>query len=139
MKTHFTGGCACGAIRYECTGEPKAMVKCHCRDCQRAMGGPGFFAVVVPADSFKLTRGTLRYYFSESERMGQHRRGFCADCGSPLTGAENREGTTGFIAITAASLDDPSEFRPQMDTWTSDAQPWDKMNPAVPKFEKYPA
>jgi hypothetical protein len=138
MKTPFTGGCACGAIRYECTAKPKAMVECHCRDCQRAMGGPGFFAVVVPADAFKLTRGTLRYYFTESERMGLHRRSFCADCGSPLTGAENRDGTMGSIAITAASLDDPSEFHPQMHFWILDAQPWAKMDPAVPKFEKYP-
>ena len=37
-----------------------------------------------------------------------------------------------------ASLDDPSEFRSQMHTWISDAQPWDNLNPVLPSFEKYP-
>jgi hypothetical protein len=41
-------------------------------------------------------------------------------------------------AIWTASLDDPSWFNPQMDVWTSDAHPWDQMNPALPRFEKYP-
>jgi hypothetical protein len=40
MKLPFTGGCACGAIRYECNAEPIMMGKCHCRDCQHISGGP---------------------------------------------------------------------------------------------------
>ena len=42
------------------------------------------------------------------------------------------------VAIRVASLDDPSGFDPQVDVWTSDAAPWDAMNPALEKFEKYP-
>jgi hypothetical protein len=138
MKTAFSGGCACGAIRYESAAEPAAMVQCHCRDCQRATGGACIYVVVVPANAFKLTRGALRYHCTESVRMGHQRRGFCAECGSPLTAGENREGTTEFVGITVASLDDPSEFPPQMHAWTSDAQPWDHLNPVLPRFEKYP-
>jgi len=40
--------------------------------------------------------------------------------------------------ITAASLDDPSQFRPAMDFYISSAQPWDHMDPALPKFAKMP-
>ena len=43
-----------------------------------------------------------------------------------------------FVAIRTASLDDPSWFKPQMDVWTCDAHPWDEMNPALAKLEKYP-
>jgi len=42
------------------------------------------------------------------------------------------------VAIRTASLDDPSWFNLQMDVWTSDAHPWDQMNPALPKYERYP-
>ncbi|HWB07004.1 MAG TPA: hypothetical protein VG796_28535 [Verrucomicrobiales bacterium] len=43
-----------------------------------------------------------------------------------------------FVAIRAASLDDPGWFNPQADVWISDAHAWDQMNPGLPKFEKYP-
>jgi hypothetical protein len=136
IKTPFTGGCACGAIRYECTAEPVAMVHCHCRDCQRASGGPFSSYVIVPKEAFKLTKGSPRVHDSPSEAGGKTHRGFCADCGSPIMAQSpvNREVT----AIRTASLDDPSWFKPQMDTWTSDAHAWDQMNPAIAKFEKYP-
>jgi hypothetical protein len=91
----------------------------------------------MPAAAFKLTRGTLRRHYTQSAAMGRHKRGFCLECGSRLTGGENAEGTTGIVGVTAASLDDPSWFCPQFDIFTSDAQPWDHMNPALPKFEQY--
>lgn len=137
MKTPFTGGCQCGAIRYECTAQPDEiqMFKCHCRDCQHVTGGPYAPVVYVPAKTFKLTRGTIRHHETPSEATGKHKRGFCADCGSRLTGGEG-PGATG-IGMTASSLDDPALFRAQFEIFTSDAQPWDALEPALPHFEKY--
>jgi len=138
MKIPFTGGCACGAIRYECAAEPIMMLKCHCRDCQRVTGGGFAAAVLVSAESFRLTRGQLRYYFTSSIRRGKHKRGFCPECGSRMTGAEFETGDSSFVGVLAGTLDDPSWFQPQMDIFVSDAQPWDQMDPAIPKFEQYP-
>ena len=64
------------------------------------------------------------------------RRGFCEECGSPV--AVKPDAVPQFVAIRAASLDDPSWFKPQMDVWTCDATPGDSMDPALPKFDKYP-
>lgn len=47
MTSSFTGGCACGAIRYECQQEPVAMLNCQCQDCQRSSGAPFASGVVV--------------------------------------------------------------------------------------------
>ena len=138
MKLPFTGGCACGAIRYESSAEPIMMFKCHCRDCQHATGGGHACAVIVPAGSFRFTSGTPRYHFTQGAAGGQHKRGFCAECGSRLTGGENPEGTSGMVGINAGSLDDPRWFRPQMDIFSSDAQPWDQMDSTIPKYEAYP-
>ena len=138
MKIPFTGGCACGAIRYESTAQPTMMFKCHCRDCQHATGGGHACVVIVPADAFEITRGERRYYFTASGAVGEHKRGYCAECGSRLTGGENREGTTGMVGINAGSLDDPSWFRPQMAIFASDAQPWDPMDSSLPKYDTYP-
>ena len=108
----FTGGCACGAIRYECSAEPVMMFKCHCRNCQQ-MTGSGFSpAVLVPAEAFRVTRGQMRYHFTPSAAGGQHKRGFCAECGSLLTGGDNTERPTDIVGVTAGSLDDPSWFQP---------------------------
>ena len=133
MKLPFSGGCACGAIRYEVTAEPIVMFNCHCRDCQRASGGPYGAVVYVRAKAFKITKGKPRYYSTSSEAVGHNKRGFCAECGSRLFGGATDEGQ----GILASSLDEPSWFHPQMDIFTSDAQPWDQMDAKLPKFEKY--
>lgn len=136
IPTPFTGGCACGAVRYQSTAEPVVMLHCHCRDCQRSSGGPFSSFVVVPKEAFEITKGELRYYGSPSEAGGLTRRGFCPECGTPVGGTP--DAVPNIVAIRAASLDDPSWFAPQLDVWTSDAHPWDQMNPSLPKFEKYP-
>jgi hypothetical protein len=69
---------------------------------------------------------------------GKHKRGFCSECGSRMTGGEFDERPTGFVGALAGTLDDPSWFQPQMDIFVSDAQPWDQMDPAIPKFDQYP-
>lgn len=138
MQTPFTGGCTCGAIRYECTAQPDEiqMFKCHCRDCQRLSGGPYAAVVFVPARTFRITQGKIRHHVTPSAAGGDHRRGFCPDCGSRLTGGEG-EGSD-HIGMTASSLDDPSGFRPQMEMWTDDVQPWDRLDPDIPHFGEYP-
>ena len=134
MSASFTGGCVCGAIRYEVTGKPIMMFNCHCRDCQRTTGS-GFTPVVyVPAKAFKITKGSPRYYSTPSEMVAHNKRGFCPECGSRLFGGATDRGQ----GIAASSLDDPSLFKPQMHMWTSDAQPWDQLDPTLPSFEKYP-
>jgi len=138
MKIPFTGGCSCGAIRYECTADPIMMLKCHCRDCQHVTGSAFAAAIVAPREALRLTRGQLRYHFTVSIRGGKHKRGFCPECGSRITGAESEAGDSSNIAVLVGSLDDPSWFQPQMDIFVSDAQPWDEMDPKIQKFEQYP-
>ena len=136
MTPPFSGGCACGAIRYESTAEPVMMLHCHCRDCQRASGGPFSAFVIASSDAFKLTQGTPRYHASPSEAGGMTHRGFCSECGSPVV--VKPDAVPQFVAIRAASLDDPGWFKPQVDVWTCDAIAGDFMDPALPKFDKYP-
>jgi hypothetical protein len=133
MATLFTGGCACGAIRYECDAEPIAMFYCHCRDCQRMSGGPYTPVVYMPAKAVKITKDAPRYYNTPSAALGDNKRGFCSDCGSRLFGGITDDGH----GITASSLDDPSLFKPKVHIWTSEAQTWDHLEPKLPKFEKY--
>jgi hypothetical protein len=106
MPTTFTGGCACGAIRYEVSADPIVMFNCHCRDCQKTTGGPYTPVFYVPAKAFKITKGSPKYYDTTSEMVGHNRRGFCPECGSRLFGGATDQGQ----GITASSLDDPTLF-----------------------------
>jgi hypothetical protein len=91
----------------------------------------------VPSEAFKLSQGSLRFHDTPSDAGGKTHRGFCTDCGSPIQVMTDSQ--PDIVAIRTASLNDPSWFSLQMDVWTSDAHPWDQMNPALPKFEKYPS
>ena len=135
MSNSLTGSCQCGAVRYECSSEPVFTGNCHCRDCQKSTGGAYVPVLAVPADSLKIT-GEVKYYDSRADSGHTLSRGFCPNCGARLFGKSS--GMPAIIAITAGSLDDPSRFKPAIDFYTSSAQPWDHMNPQLPKFPKQP-
>ena len=125
----------CGAVRYECTADPMFMRNCHCRDCQCANGGAYTPAIGVPRNAVKIT-GDVKYYESKADSGSMARRAFCANCGSRLFSFPPF--SPDLMVILATSLDDPSIFRPGMDIYTSSAQPWDYMDPALPKILKMP-
>ena len=135
MATPLTGGCLCGTVRYECSPEPLMAGNCHCRDCQRATGGAYASVFFVPRHAVKIT-GEVKYYDSIGESGNLVSRGFCPTCGSRLFGKPAVLPEA--ISIMAGSLDDPSSHRPAMDIYTASAQPWDYLNPELPKFPKMP-
>lgn len=132
--TTFTGGCVCGAIRYECDAEPIMMFKCHCRDCQHVSGGGYAPVLLFPRKDLHITKGSLQHYATKSMAGGDHVRGFCGRCGSRISGGPSATA----IGIVAGSLDDPSLFRPTIEMQVADAQPWDLLDPETTKFERYP-
>lgn len=136
MSDVFHGGCACGAIRYACASKPVASFNCHCRSCQRYTGSAFISAILVPAAAFSLTRGQPTYYTVQADSGSEISRGFCAVCGSPVVTRLSRMADV--VGIPAGSIDDPSWHKPAMDIYTSSAQPWDYMNPDLPKFPKAP-
>ena len=136
VSVPFTGGCACGAIRYECTAEPFLVWKCHCRDCQQLTGGAFFVGVFVPSAAFTFTTGEPTYYVRQGGTGKTTRMRFCPPCGSTVGGRVDEY--PDIRCVGGASLDDPSGLEPAADTWTASAQPWDYMNPGLPKYEHMP-
>lgn len=136
MSTPLSGGCACGAVRYECSAEPRVAFNCHCRDCQRASGSAFASVLIVPKEAFKVLKGTPKFHRVTGDSGNPVERGFCPECGSPVFIHEPESPV--FVEIQAASLDDPSWVRPVMDIYTGRAQPWDYLNPALPKFATQP-
>ncbi len=126
-----TGGCACGAVRYEFGGEPLFMLNCHCRDCQHETGGAYAPVIGVATSAFRVTCGTPRTASVLGGSGKPVHRAFCADCGAALYGIP--EAHPDLVTVRAGSLDDPRIFRPARDIFTVQAQPWDHMDPSLPK------
>lgn len=131
----ITGGCQCGELRYQFSADPLFAGNCHCRECQKATGGAYTPALAVPVNAVKIT-GAVKYYERPADSGNTFSRGFCPTCGGRVFGRSS--GYPQFILITAGSLDDPSRFKPTMDFFTTSAQPWDSMDPALPKFPRQP-
>ncbi|HTV88581.1 MAG TPA: GFA family protein [Stellaceae bacterium] len=131
-----SGGCLCGAVRYESAGEPSFSLLCHCRDCQRASGTAFVAAMRVAAAGFRVTKGAPRSFVTTSDAGHEVSRHFCGDCGSPLY--IQVASRPDIVGLRVGTLDDPSAFRPEADIFVKSAQPWDHMDPALPKFAAYP-
>ncbi len=100
------GGCQCGAVRYTVKTENNDAYYCHCRMCQKAYGNlfAAFFAV-RPWD-VEWERGEPAYYHSSKIA----RRGFCRECGTPLTFEYLDDEEK--MDLTVGSLDEPGRMRP---------------------------
>jgi hypothetical protein len=135
MTGPFSGGCACGSIRYVCAGAPIAMLSCHCLDCQRSSGAPFASGVVVASQDLEIT-GTPKAYAVRAASGSDSTRSFCPECGTPLftRGDAHPE----FVSIRFPTLDSTAEFQPMLDIWTSSAQPWVCFNPAIPQYPQSP-
>ena len=124
----LSGGCACGAVRYETSREWEFSFQCHCRKCQHATGTGHAPAFAVSAAETTLT-GPLKYYSHTADNGARTYTGFCGECGSPIVSGTERFPER--VYLLAASLDDPAVFKPQFAVFESEAQPWDPVPAAL--------
>ncbi len=134
MAAKIVGGCMCGAVRYE-AGDAVMQASCYCRDCQRSTGSAFAPVLLVPKDSFKLTKGELKHYEVAGDSGCKVSRAFCVNCGSPIMSVLS---AMPFVAVKASSLDDPGQFQPTASIFTASAPAWAPHFPGVQKFDRNP-
>ena len=110
----ITGGCQCGAVRFTVEELGRASL-CHCRMCQKAFGA--FYGPLVSAEAgFRWTRGRPKYFRSSNKV----RRGFCGDCGTPLTFEPD-----GYpVEVAIGAFDDPAAIPPTIQHAVDMRMPW---------------
>jgi len=123
----LTGGCLCGEIRYETTGEPFHLTNCHCSMCRRASGAPIVAWFSVPREELRWVQGAPKRYRSSTQAT----RSFCARCGTALT--YEADAYPDEIDITTCSLDDPELVPPTDHTRTSSRLRWVKLADGLPQ------
>lgn len=129
------GGCACGSIRYEITGETVSSGLCYCKSCQKATGSGYWPFIFLDQSSLKIEGELLEY--RRPAASGSHvTMSFCGTCGSTVFGRP--ELWEGMRTISASSLDNPNLFAPQFQLWTVDKPDWAKLRDDLPSFNENP-
>ena len=101
----WTGGCLCGALRYEAAVSESENWYCHCRMCQKATGSVVSTSAIIKKNQLRMLKGTAKFYQSSTDIE----RGFCANCGSPMFFRPIKED---WISIHSGTLDDPEVAPP---------------------------
>jgi hypothetical protein len=123
----MTGGCPCGAVRYEIGSFPLLLYTCNCTDCQKASGSAFALNMPVRAKALRMLRGEAMGWHHISPKGVQVTSRFCADCGGRLYG--ERAGRAEIVNVRAGTLDDTSWMVPSAHFFLRSAQAW--VQPAV--------
>lgn len=125
----LTGGCLCGAIRYEARGTPFQQTICHCSICRRSAGAPMVAWFSVKVADFEITAGQPSHYRSSAKAV----RSCCPACGTQLT---FKDDALEEIDVTVCSLDDPAAVAPCDHTYASSQLPWVRLADGLPRFDE---
>jgi hypothetical protein len=125
-----TGGCLCGAVRYEVTGDLAPIQLCHCGQCRKAQGGPFGANIPVAAADFRLVQGedALREYRASPGK----RRVFCGVCGGPVF--SQRDDAPQTLRLRAGGLDDTEGLQIGLNAQTASAAAWWPIDDDLPAY-----
>lgn len=120
----LSGGCQCGALRYELTAAPLTLYACHCTNCQKQTGSAFVLSTLVPEHAFAFAKGKPARTEWKSDAGNPRFGWYCKDCGSRI--ANGQEGGPPILSLRAGTFDDTSWVRPAGHIWVKSAQPWIK-------------
>jgi hypothetical protein len=122
MRLPLTGGCNCGAVRYEVTEPLVRASYCHCRRCQRRSGAAASAQAHPAPGSFRITSGTKRLRAWKPRDIGGE-KWFCSECGSALFGLNPNHPES--MGIRMGTFDDDPGIRPSVRQFVAFAAPWE--------------
>ena len=134
QSVSVTGGCLCGAVRYEIRGPLRNIINCHCSKCRRFHGHAGAYTSVKREHLVLLKADGLKWFRSVTDETPHVHRGFCRDCGSSLF-LDPRGGGTN-IAVAAGSLDAPAGLKTIGHVWVSQKADYYDITDGLPQFEQ---
>ena len=127
------GGCLCGGVAFEVSGEIVELGNCHCSQCRKAYGGAFGSVAVVAREHFAYLAGEeLIRSYRQSERVNRY---FCGRCGSPLPMLEPWDPLVG---IAAGLFDDDPGARISSHIFVASKAPWWEITDSLPQHDAYP-
>ncbi len=127
----YSGGCLCGAIRYEVIGPLPPACHCHCSMCRKASGAVAMTWISVPRQRFSIIAGTPARYASSEHAE----RTFCATCGSSLTFFTDVSPED--VDIALGSLDAPEDHPADRHVFVDGTLKWLSLDEHLPHYEEW--
>ena len=128
-----SGGCHCGAIRYDVDGEPPHVALRHCSDWRRSAGAPMVSWAAFTEDALTVTQGQTITFNSSGAAM----RSFCGTCGTGLF-YRNADMLPGIVDIQSVTLDDPEALPPDAHIQVAERLHWMDDLDSLTRFERFP-
>ena len=139
----ITGGCLCGAVRYESTKMPTdadridpaldaGAATCHCRMCQKALGVLRHSERLFDFHGMDFGIRVANRSFYRSSEIRE--RGFCSNCGTSILTRVNAD-ISDVFTVTSATLDDPNAFPPKGHYGVESQLHWLKLDDDLPRRE----
>ena len=129
----MTGGCMCGAVRYETTGESLKVIHCHCQSCRKHNGAAAVTLAGFKVDQVEFS-GDERKIYESSPGVG---RAFCGKCGTPLTWEGDSSHRGPIIEFHISTFDNPSVLVPTAHAFHSERIPWFDIADNLPRYEGF--
>lgn len=129
MSDGENGRCLCGNLRFELKGKPLWVAHCHCESCRRNTGSAVATFVGYNKEQLAYTRGQRKFYASSPGVQ----RGFCGDCGTPMTYEADR--CPDEVHLYVSTLDNPGAYRPQAHVFFAERIPWMDLEDDLPRYE----
>lgn len=128
-----TGGCMCGAVRYEITGDVKRAMNCHCDDCRKNTGAAFATNVFFDCEDVRITAGETAKFTHLSDAGNRKTKEFCPTCGSQLfSSTEGRQ----VMSVKVGSLEDAGFVKPEGNVYCSRALSYVELSEDIPSYEK---
>ena len=128
------GGCPCGSLRYELTGEPLFVHACHCTYCQARTGSAFGLTMTLAEDQFRVITGQPASSETIADSGNILTSYFCRNCGGSLWSITPLR--PGMVGLRPGTLDDTSWVEPGAHIWIKSKQPWVQLPNDVPAFQK---
>jgi hypothetical protein len=130
MSRTLTGGCLCGAVRYELTQAPVWAHNCHCSRCRKSSGAAFASNLFFPQEAFSYSKGEellASFKVPEAERFTHV---FCSRCGSTLPFVNEARGLVG---VPMGTLDEDPHFSPRAHIFVDSKAPWYAITDPLPQ------
>jgi len=129
----YTGGCLCGAVRFEIHGDIRNIVYCHCSQCRKAQGSAFASNGIVDSDKFRIVAGEDKLTAYEST-PGQFKY-FCQVCGSPIL--SKRPDVPDQVRVRLGTIESDITERPQAHIFATSKANWETICGDLPQYEEY--